>query len=211
MYIDRFDAGRALAAVLSTYTVTDPLVLAIPRGGVIVGRVLADNLGASLDVVMAKKIGAPFNPEYAVAAVDPDGEVLQMEGGQWGSLRGHIMEQTALRRRELKQNLKVFRRGRKPEPIRGRSVLLVDDGLATGLTAMAAAKYIRRHSPKEIILAVPVAPPDTLSAMRAFVDDVVCPLSPRVFHAVGEWYVSFQEVDDQDVAAALEGTHQGEP
>ncbi|MGE5579759.1 MAG: phosphoribosyltransferase [Bacillota bacterium] len=210
MYIDRTDAGRALAAALSSHTVTDPLVLAIPRGGVIVGRVLADALGASLDVVMAKKIGAPFNPEYAIAAVDPDGEVLHLEGSHWESVRGHIMEQASLRRRELKESLKAFRQGRKQEPIRGRSVILVDDGLATGLTAMAAAKYIRRQAPKEIILAVPVAPPDTLSAMRAFVDEVVCPLAPRVFHAVGEWYVSFQEVDDQDVATALDGTRSDE-
>lgn len=209
MYLDRIDAGRALAAALSSYTFTDPLVLAIPRGGVIVGRVLADALGASFDVVMAKKIGAPFNPEYAVAAVDPDGEVLHLEGSQWDFLRGHIMEQASARRRELKESLKAFRRGRKQEPIGGRSVILVDDGLATGLTAMAAAKYVRRQDPKEIILAVPVAPPDTLSAMRSFVDHVVCPLSPRVFHAVGEWYVSFQQVDDQDVIAALEGMHPG--
>lgn len=209
MYLDRIDAGRALAAALSSYRFTDPLVLAIPRGGVIVGRVLADAIGAALDVVMAKKIGAPFNPEYAVAAVDPDGEVLHLEGSQWDFLRGHIMEQASARRRELKESLKSFRRGRKQEPIRGRSVILVDDGLATGLTAMAAAKYIRRHDPKEIVLAVPVAPPDTLSAMRALVDDVVCPLSPRVFHAVGEWYVSFQQVDDQDVIAALEDTNPG--
>ena len=202
MYIDRTDAGRALAAAAVLCTATDPLVLAIPRGGVIVARVLAEALHADLDVVMAKKIGAPFNPEYAVAAVDPSGEILG-NGAEWDSLRGHIMEQASQRRQELKESLKLFRGGREMKPVAGRTVFLVDDGLATGLTAMAAASYVRRLGPKEIILAVPVAPPETLDAMRPLVDDIICPLSPRVFHSVGEWYVAFEQVDDQDVVRVL--------
>lgn len=204
MYLDRTDAGRALAMAAAPHRAVDPLVLAIPRGGVIVGRVLAETLHAALDIVMAKKIGAPLNPEYAIAAVDPAGEILSLEGPQWESLKGYVMEQARLRRRELRENLALFRGGREPETVEGRTVFLVDDGLATGLTAMAAAKYVRRQKPKELILAVPVAPLDTLEAIRPLVDDVICPLSPRVFHAVGEWYVSFEQVDDNDVVKALE-------
>lgn len=208
MYIDRTDAGRALAAAAVLCEATDPLVLAIPRGGVIVARVLAEALHADLDVVMAKKIGAPFNPEFAVAAVDPSGEILG-EGEQWESLRGHIMEQAKQRRQELKDSLNLYRGGKKMKPVADRTVFLVDDGLATGLTVMAAATYVRRLRPKEIILAVPVAPAETLEALRPLVDDIICPLTPRVFHSVGEWYVAFEQVDDQDVVRVLREIAQG--
>jgi predicted phosphoribosyltransferase len=203
MYIDRSDAGRALAAASALCDAPDPLVLAIPRGGVIVGRTLAEALHAEFDIVMAKKIGAPFNPEYAIAAVDPAGNVLTAEGSQWDSLRGYVMDQAQTRRRELLTSLKRFREGRPAKIIEGRTVFLVDDGLATGLTAMAAAKYVRKQGAKNIILAIPVAPPETLDAMRALVDEIICPVSPPVFHAVGEWYVAFEQVDDQDVIRVL--------
>ncbi len=204
MYIDRTEAGRTLAAAALGLNAVDPLVLAIPRGGVIVAREMADALHAELDVVMAKKIGAPFNPEFAVAAVDPDGKVLTSPSADWDSLRGHIMDQARSKRWELQENLTRFRGGRKEKPVAGRTVFLVDDGLATGLTAMAAVQYIRAKKPKSLILAVPVAPEDSLEAIRPMVDDVICPLRPRVFYAVGEWYISFEQVDDQDVVHALE-------
>jgi predicted phosphoribosyltransferase len=204
MYNDRTEAGRALAAAAHGLEAVDPLVLAIPRGGVIVGRELADALHAELDVVMAKKIGAPFNPEFAVAAVDPDGKVLTSPGADWDSLRGYVMDQAKSKRRELQENLLRFRGGREEKPVAGRTVFLVDDGLATGLTAMAAIQYIRRKKPKCLILAVPVAPEDSLAGIRPLVDDMICPLRPRIFYAVGEWYISFEQVDDQDVIRTLE-------
>jgi predicted phosphoribosyltransferase len=113
------------------------------------------------------------------------------------------MDQAQIQRRELNASLAHFRDGRGPKAVAGRTVFLVDDGLATGLTAKAAAKYVRRQRPKSIILAVPVAPPETLDAIRPLVDEIICPLSPAVFHAVGEWYVAFEQVDDQDVQKAL--------
>lgn len=204
MYIDRTDAGKTLASAASAFGAVDPLVLAIPRGGVIVGREIALAIHGDLDVVMAKKIGAPFNPEFAVAAVDPSGNVVTSTGAEWAAPRGYIMEQAAARRRDLEQNLALFRRGRREKPIANRVVFLVDDGLATGLTAMAAIQYVRRKRPREIILAVPVAPDETLEMLRPLVDDVICPLCPPVFHAVGEWYMSFEQVDDQDVVRILE-------
>jgi len=203
MYKDRTEAGRALAAAALEYDTVDPLVLAIPRGGVIVGREVAAALHAALDVVMAKKIGAPFNPEFAIAAVDPDGQVLFPPGADWGTLRGYIMGQAEDRRRELRENLARFRSGRAGKRIAGRTVFLVDDGLATGLTAMAALRYVRRKDPKNLILAVPVAPEDSIETIRPLADDVICPLKPRVFYAVGEWYVSFEQVDDEDVIRVL--------
>lgn len=204
MYTDRVQAGKALASAASAFGAAEPLVLGIPRGGVIVAREVAAALHGDLDVAMAKKIGAPFNPEFAVAAVDPDGRVVTSPGSDWATSRGYVIEQAALRRRELEENLALFRQGRKERPVSGRTVFLVDDGLATGLTAIAAIEYVRRKRPREIILAVPVAPEDTLSALKVLVDDVICPLRPPVFSAVGEWYLSFEQVDDQDVVKALE-------
>lgn len=203
MYLDRTDAGKTLASAASSFGAAEPLVLGIPRGGTIVAREMARALHGDLDVVMAKKIGAPFNPEFAVAAVDPDGRVVALPGSEWAASRAYVMEQAALRRRELEENLASFRAGRREKPVAGRTVFLVDDGLATGLTAMAAIQYLRRKQPREIILAVPVAPEDTLTALRPLVDDVICPLRPPVFYAVGEWYISFEQVDDQDVVKAL--------
>lgn len=204
MYTDRMDAGRALAVAALGLCAENPLVLGIPRGGMIVAKELAVALRADLDVVMAKKIGAPFNPEFAVAAVDPDGEVLFSTGPDHRSLRGYIRDQAKIRRRELQASLARFRGGREEKPVEGHTVFLVDDGLATGLTAMAAIQYIRRKKPKSVILAVPVAPEDSLETVSTLVDNVICPLRPRIFHAVGEWYVSFEQVDDQDVVRALE-------
>ena len=204
MYTDRADAGRALASAASGFEAVDPLVLAIPRGGVVVARELAAALGADLDVVMAKKIGAPFNPEFAVAAVDPDGEIVTFPGTEWAASRDYVLEQAAIRKRDLEDSLIRFRAGRKEKPLAGRTVFLVDDGLATGLTAIAAVQYVRRRKPREIILAVPVAPEDTLNALRPLVDDAICPLRPPVFYAVSEWYISFEQVDDQDVIKILE-------
>lgn len=204
MYSNRVEAGRVLAVEAVGLDTVDPLVLAIPRGGVIVAREIAAALDAEMDVVMAKKIGAPFNPEFAVAAVDPDGKVISSPGADRVSLRGYIAEQAKYRRRELQDSLARFRSGREEKPVEGRSVFLVDDGLATGLTAIAAIQYLRRKKPRELVLAVPVAPEDSLDAMRPLVDKVICPLVPRVFYAVGEWYVSFEQVDDDEVTRTLE-------
>ena len=204
MYKDRLHAGRVLGDAALEFEAEDPLVLAIPRGGVVVGREVAARIGAPLDVVMAKKIGAPFNPEFAIAAVDPDGEILFSPDVSWAGLREYVLEQAEGKRQELRENLMRFRSGRTEKPIKGRTVFLVDDGLATGLTAMAALRYIRRHDPKSIILAVPVAPQDSIQNVGAWADKVICPLKPRHFYAVGEWYDSFEQVDDQEVIDVLE-------
>ncbi|MGI6633312.1 MAG: phosphoribosyltransferase [Bacillota bacterium] len=203
MFQDRVEAGRILASAIEGYDLTAPLVLAIPRGGLVVAREVATALNADLDVVMAKKIGAPFNPEFAVAASDPDGKVVFPPEPSSRVSRSYILEQSAEVARDIQRNLASLREGRPEKTVEGRSVIVVDDGLATGLTAKAAFQYVRRRNPLHLYLAVPVAPQDTIEAIRPFVDDVICPLRPPVFYAVGEWYVSFDQVTDQEAREIL--------
>ncbi|HHY76658.1 MAG TPA: phosphoribosyltransferase [Firmicutes bacterium] len=204
MYRDRTEAGKVLAEAVKKLELDRPLVLGIPRGGVVVGREVALALGAPLDVVMAKKVGAPYNPEFAVAAVAPDGEVLfspYMPAGIPGS---YILDKAQEVRRTIEKTLSALRNQRPERPVRGMSAILVDDGLATGLTAKAALQYLRRKGPKELVLAVPVAPQDTIDLLEPLIDAVVCPLRPAVFHAVGEWYAAFEQVSDEEVRRILD-------
>ena len=203
MYRDRSDAGRALAKKVLAMRIESPLVLAIPRGGVVVAREIASALGSELDIVLTRKIGAPFDPEYAVAAVDPDGELTRWRGDYPGIDESYIQEQAAIKRREILERLASLREGRPEKDPFGRTVLLVDDGLATGLTALAAIKYLRKKQPSKIILAVPVAPEDTLQNLASYLDGIICPLTPRVFYAVGQWYDSFEQVRDEEVKKIL--------
>lgn len=203
MFQDRVEAGRILAFALSGYDVRSPLVPAIPRGGLIIGREVALALGADLDIVIAKKIGAPFNPEFAVAAADSDGRVVFSPEEHHGVPRSYVLEQSKIIRKSIEHSLAHLREGRSEKPVSGRSVIVVDDGLATGLTAMAALQYVRRRNPRHLYLAVPVAPQDTLEALRPLVDEAICPLRPPVFYAVGEWYVSFDQVSDEEARRVL--------
>ncbi len=204
MFQNRTEAGRVLAGVLKEYRLDSPLVLAIPRGGVVVGREVALAIGADLDVIMAKKIGAPYNPEYAIAAAGPDGKVVFSPDHQGGTARSYILEQASHARKALEASLQALRGNRPEKPMADRSVLVVDDGLATGLTAMAALQYVRRQNPRNLLLAVPVAPQDTIESIKPLVDDVICPLRPPVFYSVGEWYVSFDQVTDREVRLILD-------
>lgn len=204
MYRDRQDAGKRLSQHLSQFKLERPLVLAIPRGGVVVGAEVAREIGGDLDIVMAKKIGARFNPEFAIGAVDLDGHVtLPPRGTQHMLLTGYINEQAAKLKDEIAEQMKFLRDNKPGKQITGRDVVLVDDGLATGLTALAAVKYIRRHEPGLLILAVPVSPKETLGFLEEYVDHVVCPLTPPMFYAVGQWYVEFDQVADDVVKKSL--------
>lgn len=205
MYKDRRHAGVTLAVAMTSIDMKDPLVLGIPRGGVVVAREVAEALGASMDVVLAKKIGAPYNPEFAIAAVDPDGKVVMGDIPYGLEISRQYVEKKALLiKAEIDQTLAWLRGMKKEEPIQARTVCLVDDGLATGLTAVAALKYLRRKGPGKVVLAVPVAPPDTLDMLGSFADEIICPLQPSVFRAVGEWYSCFQQVPDRAVRDILQ-------
>ena len=200
MYRDRQHAGQELSKLLKPLELQDPLVLAIPRGGVVVGQQVAHELQAGLDVVMAKKIGAPFNPEFAVAAVDQDGHITFPPGGGVYAAHDYIENRAREISEQIAQQLAYFRQGRQPLAVEGRDVVVVDDGLATGLTALAALKYVRRLKPKSLTLAVPVSPEETIHTLSEHVDEVG-PLRPFLY-AVGQWY-SDLTVSDETVLDIL--------
>jgi predicted phosphoribosyltransferase len=211
LFRDRGQAGRELGEHLRVLqekgTLPDPVVLALPRGGVAVAREVARALEAPLDVLVVRKIGAPFQEEYgigAIAGADPplfDKRALDRLGLSEASLAGVVeREREELRRREER-----YRQGRPAPQLRGRTVILVDDGLATGSTARAALRAVRRQAPERVILAVPVCAPRGADSMREEADDVVCLYRPSSFMAVGEWYEDFAQLTDDDVLEALHG------
>lgn len=203
MFRDRLHAGQELAELLKPLNLKHPLVLAIPRGGVVVGHQVALGLQADLDVVLAKKIGAPFNPEFAVAAVDQDGHVTFPPSAGTYASQEYIQDRALDVSKQIARQLDYFRQGRKPVEPKGRHVVVVDDGLATGLTALAAIKYVRRLKPSKLVLAVPVSPRETLDTLAQYVDQVVCVDTPAPFYAVGQWYARFDQVDDDTVRQIL--------
>ncbi len=200
-FADRAVDGRELAAALAAWRGRHPLVLAIPRGGVPLGRAVADALGGDLDVVLVRKLGAPRNPELAIGAVDESGRVqLAAHAARTGA------DATCVRAEAARQ-LEVIRARRAAvgagPPIAGRPVVVVDDGLATGLTMQAALVAVRAAGPAELLCAVPVASADSLQAVRALADRVVCLAVPREFYAVGQFYEDFRAVEDADVLRLL--------
>ena len=204
-FADRAEAGRALAALLAGYRGDDVLVLALPRGGVSVAAPVADALGAELDVVVARKLGAPGQPEFGVGAI-AEGDVRVLDEAAIAALRigpEALRAIESLERDELLRRVERYRAGRPAPRVEGRVVILVDDGIATGGTARAAILHLRAQRPARLVLAVPVAPPDTLAALSPLVEEVVCPMRPLDFRAVGLWYERFDQVDDAEVARLL--------
>jgi predicted phosphoribosyltransferase len=199
---DRADGGRRLGERLGGRELRDPLVLAIPRGGVATGLALARVLGAELDVVLSRKLRAPFNPEYAIGAISEDGHVtLNPEAA--GTSEEYLGEETRHQLAEISRRKKLLRAVRPAAPIEGRSVIVTDDGVATGSTMTAALRTVRSQGPRELIMAVPVAPPDRLELMRPLCDEVVCLLAPEDFSAVGQFYDRFDPVEDEEVVRML--------
>lgn len=206
---NRRTAGRALAQSLARLTLAEPVVvLALPRGGVPVGAEVARLLHVPLELLLVRKIGAPWQPELAVAAVvdgqPPDIVVDADMLAATGVDDDYVQAQAQREMREIERRRGVYLRGRAPVPVHGATVILVDDGIATGTTVRAALKALRRRSPARLVLAVPVAPRDTLVLLRAEVDDIVCLAAPEPFGAVGLHYVDFHQVDDDEVLAALD-------
>jgi predicted phosphoribosyltransferase len=183
----------------------DPLVLAIPRGGVVIGAVLAEELGADLDVVLSRKLRAPYNPELAVGAIGEDGQVYPEPHTRelLDGLDDYLAVERDHQLSEIARRQAVFREGRPPAPISGRSVIVTDDGIATGSTMIAALRVARPQKPRELLMAVPVAPPDRLEEIRHCCDEVVCLLSPEEFWAVGQFYQNFRQVEDEEVVEIL--------
>ncbi|MFC3896600.1 phosphoribosyltransferase [Lentzea rhizosphaerae] len=201
-FANRQEAGRALAARLADRPWHDPLVLGLPRGGVPVAKEVANHLDAELDVVVARKIGAPGHPEYGVGAVTADSEpIYDQRVLRALHLTEELLAGTCDRERDEAARRTALYRKDKPLTISDRDVILVDDGLATGVTAKAALHWIARHEPRSVTLAVPVAARESLST---FSTPVVAVLVPRHFGAVSRWYERFDQTTDAEVLSALE-------
>src|SRR3979411_3354944 len=206
LFRDRREAGRLLAAKLTAYANRpDVIVLALPRGGVPVAYEVARALGAPLDVFVVRKLGVPGYEELAMGAVATGGvRVLNDQIVDRLGIPDHLIDAVAAReQQELSRRERLYRGGRPPPNIRGRTVILEDDGLATGATMHAAIQALRQQQPARIVAAVPTASPETCEEMRAEVDDVICAITPEPFHAVGLWYQDFSQTTDEEVRALL--------
>lgn len=202
---DRVEAGRRLGEALRGRPLRNPLVLGIPRGGVVVAAALADVLDAELDVVLARKLRAPSNPEYALGAVSEDGRmILNPEAQRWLAVAGEWLEtERDYQLGEIARRQRLFRSVRSKAAVAGRSVIVTDDGIATGATMIAALQAVRAEQPGELIAAAPVAAPDRLAEVRCHCDAAVCLLVPSDFTAVGQFYDRFEPVEDEEVVRLL--------
>lgn len=205
-FIDRVDAGRHLAGALRHYADRDDvLVLALPRGGVPVAFPIAQALHAELDLMLVRKLGLPNQPEFAMGAIGSGGVCVLQPGvpGLMGVTQAEVDAVVAAEQSELARRERRYRGERAPARLEGRCVILVDDGVATGSTMLAAVEVARRQRPSRLVLAVPVAAQDALQVLRGVADEVVCPLAPTRFRAVGQWYRRFEQTDDEEVQSLL--------
>ncbi|HSN00840.1 MAG TPA: alpha/beta fold hydrolase [Rudaea sp.] len=204
LFVDRADAGRQLARALAAFRGSKPLVLAIPRGGVPIGRIVADALDGELDVILVHKLGAPQNPELAIGAVDEDGGVqLDALAGHLGIGRAYVERETARQLAQIRRRREMYGRCCPRRDPAGRVVIIVDDGLATGATMHAAILAAKARKAARVVCAVPVAAPGSLEKVAATADAVVCLLEPADFYAVGQFYEDFAAVEDDEALAAL--------
>ncbi len=207
IFSDRRDAGRKLAAALKIYAKEKPLVLGLPRGGVPVAFEVAKALGAPLDLLIVRKIGAPSNPEFGIGAVVDGAEpqvvmnedIMRMVAPKPAYVKAETQRQLA----EIERRRAVYLGGRKPLSPRGRTVIVVDDGVATGGTVRAALRGLKKAGAAKIILAVPVAPTDVLESLRAEADEIVCLNARDDFQAVGFHYADFRQTEDEEVVSLL--------
>ena len=212
-FSDRQDAGRQLAERLAPLRAEHPIVLALPRGGVPVGYEIARALGAPLDVIVARKLGAPHQPEFGIGAIAPGGvrlldwPVVEALGIPPAELDRIAAAETA----EMERRLREFRDDRPPLDVAGRVAIVVDDGLATGVTARAAVAAVRAQRPARVVLAAPVCSPEAARALGAAADEVVCLSTPPDFRAVGLWYEDFEQTSDAEVVALLRQARQHAP
>jgi putative phosphoribosyl transferase len=207
MFEDRRDAGRRLARKLASYGGSDCIVIGLPRGGVVVAEQVAAALGAPLDVVVVRKLRAPGDPELAIGALvaeaAPDMALDEGAIETLGVSPDHVLEEITTQLAEARLREALFREGRRPVPLAGRTAIVVDDGIATGNTMTAALRAVRRTRPRRVVLAVPVAAADALARLQPLVDEVVCLRVARGFGAVGAFYREFAAVSDGEVSALL--------
>ncbi len=216
IFSDRREAGRRLAGTLAALGLEDPVVLALPRGGVPVAYEVARGLGAELDLLMVRKIGAPGHEEFGIGAVvdgaDPQ-VVMNREAAGLPIPPGYVEAETRRQLAEIERRRAIYLKGHPPVPLAGRTVVVVDDGIATGGTVRAALAALRKAGAARIVLAVPVAPPEAIAALSPLADDVVCLEQPAFFRAVGLHYQDFDQTTDEEVVALLDEARRsrGEP
>ncbi|TXS24222.1 phosphoribosyltransferase family protein [Streptomyces sp. gb1(2016)] len=205
LFTDRTDAGRQLAEALRHLERRDPVVLGLPRGGVPVAYEVARALGAPLDVIVVRKLGVPYRPELGFGAIGEGGaRVISDEIVRHAGVREKDLEAVErAEEAELLRRAQTYREGRPRLPLEGRTVVVVDDGIATGATARAACQVVRAQGASHVVLAVPVASPDVAARLREDVDEVVCLSTPHLFSAVGEWYRDFSQTSDEEVVSLL--------
>lgn len=200
---DRKEAGEKLAEVLKNYSDKNGIVLAIPRGGVVVGYEIAKKLNYPLDVIIPRKIGAPDNPEFALGAIGFDGEFIPNPEITESLIdRNYLKEEIERQKEEIKRRLKIYRGSRPLPDLKNKIVILTDDGIATGSTMLAAVKSLEGKA-KKIIIAVPVAPSETYYRFLKIVDEFVCLYLPELFFAVGQFYENFTQTPDEEVIKIL--------
>lgn len=208
MFRDREDAAVRLAELLRERPLTDPVVLGVPRGGVVIAAVLARMLPAEMDVVLARKLRSPTNPEAALGAIAEDGSVVMNPDAARivEEYPEYVADEKKRQMAEIERRKRLFRSIRPAVSLTGRSVIVTDDGIATGSTMAAALRASRAQRPKELIVAVPVASPDRLSELQPLCDEIVCIAAPEEFWAVGQFYEDFSPIEDSDVVNLLRET-----
>lgn len=203
MFKDRIDAGIQLAEKLSKFRKDNVVVLAIPRGGLPLGAIVAKELKSSMDVALTKKIGHPFNKEYAIGAVSLENIILS---NAVGVTKGYIEEETARLRKKLKKRYNQYYKNSEPKNLKDKTVIIVDDGIATGNTIRVTIELVKMQNPNKTVVAIPVAPPSTVRKLEDSpeVDEVICLETPYNFRAVGQFYEEFNQVTDQEAIQLLE-------
>lgn len=204
MFADRNDAARRLAAKLIQYKGQNPLILAIPRGAVPMAKVIAEELDGNFDVVLVRKLRAPYQPELAIGSIDESGwAYVASHAASTGASQEYIEDEKKAQMETIRKRRSQYTPIRPPIDPAGRIVIVIDDGLATGATMISALHGLRARNPAKLICAVPVAPPDTLEKVSNMADEVICLYAPDYFMAVGQFYMNFSQVEDDEVIELL--------
>jgi len=204
-FSDRVDAGKQLGSALKDVVSRDAMVLAIPRGGVVIGYEIAHMFGLQLDVIIPHKIGAPDNPELAIGAVTEDGTTILDDNliTYMSITEDYILMESERQRKEIQRRLGLYRQSSPPTNLKGHNVVVVDDGIATGSTMKAALASMKKQGAASVIVAVPVGPPSTITELKQIADEVVCLYMPEYFQAIGQFYDDFRQTTDEEVIELL--------
>ncbi len=205
-FVDRVDAGKRLASALKNFSGKKGMVLAIPRGGVVVGYIISKALNLPLDIIIPRKIGAPDNPELAIGAVAEDGTtILDQNLIKYLRVdREYVNEETERQKQEIKRRLKLYRQDTSYPDLKGLDVIVVDDGIATGSTMKAALTSVKNRGAASITVAIPVGPPSTINELEKMANRVLCLYTPEFFQAIGEFYKDFSQTSDEEVISLLQ-------